>query len=286
MVKAIAIVANPKSANIRPAVHDVLDFLRRFHINILIDKRTSDIMGVNWHSTEDEIRKEADFVIAMGGDGTILGAARLIGAKETPILGIHMGRLGFITEHCYSEIKNAIQQAIDGKLSIHKRMRLECEIVKDGNVVYREHALNEITLNKGGIARVIDFEVRVGGDLVSLYRADGFIVSTPTGSTGYSLSAGGPIIDPDMELIILAPICSHSVDSRPVIVPADSLVNINLLEPRHDIYISQDGQVGRNLQAGESLQIKKTSFYTMLYYAPERSFYNHLRNKFGWGTPK
>ena len=133
---------------------------------------------------------------------------------------------------------------------------------------------------------MIDFDVFVGNERVSSYRADGFIVSTPTGSTGYSLSAGGPIVEPDMQLIVLSPICSHSVSSRAVIVPSSSVVQIRLSEARHDIFVSQDGQVGRNLQAGESLVIRKTSFDTLLYYMPQHNFYDRMRDKFGWGNPQ
>ena len=285
MVKAVAIVANPRNVNMKNAVHFLLEFLKRFRINVLLERRTSEAIGINWHSTREDIRAQADFVIVMGGDGTVLSAARFLGEKEIPILGIHMGRLGFITEHCFSEIETAVMAAIKGELPVHKRMRLECEIFNDSNVMYKEHALNEVALNKGGIARMMEFEVYIGNEKVSSYRADGFIVSTPTGSTGYALSAGGPIVDPNMELIILNPICSHSISSRAVIAPADSVVRIMLLEERQDVYVSQDGQVGRNLHIGESLVIKKTSFYTILYYSPERSFYSHMRSKFGWGDP-
>jgi NAD+ kinase len=264
-------------------VISLLDFLKRFRINILLEKRTSDAIGINSHSTREEIRSLADVVIVMGGDGTVLSAARFLGEKEIPILGIHMGRLGFITEHSFDEIEKAVTAAIMGELPVKKRMRLECEIYNSSGLVYREHALNEVALNKGGIAHMMEFSVFVDDEIVSTYRADGFIVSTPTGCTGYALSAGGPIVDPNMELIILVPICSHSMNTRPVIVPADSVIRINMSEERRDVFVSQDGQAGRNLHVGESLVIKKTSFHTVLYYSPERSFYDHMRNKFGWG---
>jgi NAD+ kinase len=181
-------------------------------------------------------------------------------------------------------MKEAVELAILGKVPTHRRMRLLCEIFKDNKSLYKEYALNEIALNKGGIAHMMEFDVYVGNDLVSSYRADGFIVSTPTGSTGYALSAGGPIVDPKMELIILAPICSHSVNSRVVIAPADSVIRIELLQKRQDVNVSQDGQVGQNLNIEESLVIKRATYDTILYHSSERSFYDNMRNKLGWGA--
>jgi NAD+ kinase len=285
-VKSVAIVANPKSANIGQMVHEVIDFLKRFRIDVLLEKRTSEAIKVNWHSSHEDIRNKADFVIVLGGDGTVLSAARIVGECEIPILCVHMGNLGFITVFSQDELFEALESAMNKRLPTHRRMRLECEIINsEGFLVYKEHALNEVTLNKGGIARMIDFDVFAGYERVSSYRADGFIVSTPTGSTGYSLSAGGPIVVPSMQLIVLSPICSHSVNSRALIVPSDTVVRIKLTEARHDIFVSQDGQVGRYLHAGEYLVIRKTPFDTLLYYIPPHNFYDRMRDGFGWGTP-
>ncbi len=284
-IKSVAIVANPKSSDVRQMVHSIIDFLKRFRIDVLLEKRASDAIGVNWHSSHEDIRKKADFVIVLGGDGTVLSAARIVGDTEIPLFSVHMGHLGFITELSPPEVFGALEAAMDKRLPVHRRMRLECEIINDGIAVYKEHALNEVALNKGGIARMVDFDVFIGEERVSSYRADGFIVSTPTGSTGYSLSAGGPIVEPNMQLMLLSPICSHSLASRAVIVPSNSVIEIRLTEPRQDIFVSQDGQVGRNLQTGESLMIRKTQFDTLLYYMPQHNFYDRMRDKFGWGNP-
>ena len=284
-IRSVAIIANPKSANIKQVTHEVVDFLKRFRIDVLLEKRASETIGMNWHSSHTDIYNKADFVVVLGGDGTVLSAARIVGNREIPILSVHMGNLGFITEFSQAEVFDALEAAMDKRLPVHRRMRLECEIINsEGYTVYKENALNEVALNKGSIARMVDFDVFVGEERVSGYRADGFIVSTPTGSTGYALSAGGPVVEPNMNLIVLSPICSHSVTSKSWIVPSGSVVKIRLTEPRKDIFVSQDGQTGRHLQTGESLVIRKTSFDTILYYPPQHNFYDRMRDKFGWGN--
>lgn len=282
IIKNIAVVANPNSENIRPVLLDLIEILRRYNVNILFEKRAADVMEHSWHTTERDIREKADLLIVVGGDGTVLSAARLLEDSEIPILGIHMGRLGFITEINPDEMRETITAVMEKRLPTNRRMRLTCDVIKDGKVIYSGHALNDITINKGGLAQMVEFDVFVDEHKVAKYRADGFIVSTPTGSTGYALSAGGSIVDPGMELILLCPICSHSINTREVIIPADRTVKINLLQPRNDIYVAQDGQSGKNLLMGETLVVKKAEFSTVLYHSPERNFFDHLRTKFGW----
>ena len=284
MIKAIAIVANPKSANVERVLLELVDILKRYRVDVLLEKRAAGILHLNWHTSHDEIRNRADVIIVLGGDGTVLSAARLADDREIPLLTIHMGRLGFITEFCVDEIHEAIDALFKNELGTRKRMRLSCDIVDpDGESVYHEHALNEIALIKGGIANMIEFEVYSNNEMVNLYKADGFIVSTPTGSTGYALSTGGPVIDPNLSLMLLTAIAPHSLFSRSLVVADDSYIKIQIITERHDIFVTQDGQVGRNLKVGESLIIKKTAFNTVLFAKPNVNFYRHLREKFFWG---
>ena len=284
MIKSVAIIANPKSENVKPMLVSAVDYLKRRRVDILLEKRSAEVLDVSWCSPDDIIYEKADMIIVLGGDGTVLSASRLAGEREIPIMGIHMGRLGFVTEINPDELEDVLAAALDQTLPIQRRMRLECEIIdRDGQSVYKRHALNEIALSKGAIARMIEFEVYVGAELVSYYRADGYLVSTPTGSTAYALSIGGPLVSPEMRLMILAPISAHSLNAREMIVPAESEVRIKLLGERQDIFVTYDGQIGRNMQPGESLLIRQTNFDTLLYHLPKRSFFDHLRNKFGWG---
>lgn len=285
MIKAVAIVVNPKSNNVDKVLQTVITQLKTYHVDVLLEKRASEVLGLSWSTPHEEIYEKADFIIVLGGDGTMLSAARLAGDSQTPILGVHMGNLGFITEISVHEVNLMVDHIMSGELPVNRRMRLECEVTNSqGQVIYKEHALNEVALIKGGIAKMIEFDVFVNDEVVNKYRADGFIVATPTGSTGYALSTGGPLVNPNMELIILTPICAHSLSSRNIIVGADSVVRIEIAEERGDIFVSQDGQVGRNLKAGEALTIKKTGFDTLLYYKPGVGFFSHLRQKFSWGA--
>jgi NAD+ kinase len=281
-IKTVSIVANPDNVNMKAVLLELLEALNRYHVDVLFEKRAAEVLGHGWHSSETDIREKSDFMIVLGGDGTVLSAARLLDSSEVPILGIHMGKLGFITEINPNEMKDALSAVMEHRLPTHRRMRIQCEIIRNGEAVFKAHALNDVTINKGGLARMVEFDVFSGHNRVGSYRADGFIVSTPTGSTGYALSAGGAIVDPSMQLMLLCPICAHSMTSRELIVPHTNIIRIELTQPRQDIYVSQDGQVGKNLIIGDSLVIKRTDFDTIIYYKPERNFYDYLRSKFGW----
>jgi NAD+ kinase len=284
LIKTVAIVANPKNDAVGQVLQKVVDKLKSRRVDILLDKRAADALELNWHTPVEEISARADFIIVLGGDGTILSAARISGEREIPLLPVHMGRLGYITEFNVEDIPDALEDIFKGQMKTQKRMRLCCEILNsDGEVVYKEHALNEVALIKGGIAKMIEFDVSADGAPVNHYMADGFIVATPTGSTGYALSTGGPVIDPRLELILLSAICPHSLAEREVIADSRSVISIQIAEERQDIFVSQDGQVGRNLRVGESLVIKKAPFHTVLYRKGNSNFYAHLRDKLLWG---
>ncbi|MDR2870383.1 MAG: NAD(+)/NADH kinase [Deferribacteraceae bacterium] len=284
MIRAVAVIANPRSVNIRPLLEAAVDFLKG-RVDILLDKRSTEILELSSCSSNDIIYEKADLIVVLGGDGTVLSAARLAGDREIPIVGFHMGRLGFLTEIAPDQLPNILDQALSGTLPTQRRMRLECLIVDaDGAPVFKAHALNEIAISKGAIAQIIEFDLSVDGFPMGICRADGYIVSTPTGSTAYLLSVGGPLVPASMRLMVLAPICPHSLNRRPLVLPAESEVKIMLGGQRQDIFVSYDGQVGRNLQPGESLLIRQTKFDTILHYPPDRNFFSYLQKKFGWGN--
>lgn len=224
-----------------------------------------------------------DMIIVVGGDGTLLSVARDIGASRTPILGVNMGSLGFLTEIPLSELYPAIEGILQGRHVLCRRMRLTAEIIRGTSVLARHEALNEVVVNKSALARVLDINVDINGRFMTTFKADGLIVSTPTGSTAYSLSAGGPIVDPALGAMILSPICPHTLTNRPVVVPDRSRVLLGLAENHGDVYVTIDGQVGSPFLPGNKVRIRKSRNPLRLIQFPGKDNFEVLRQKLKWG---
>lgn len=227
----------------------------------------------------DKLYSASDFIVVLGGDGTILNVARKASIYEKPVLGINMGRLGFLAEVELKDLYKALKIAIDGDYTIDKRMMLECKLIRHDQVLQEYHSLNDIVITRGAFSRVIHLRTYIDGEIVDTYSSDGLIVSSPTGSTAYSLSAGGPIVKPDVHLIIVTPICPHSLYNRSIIVSADSQVRVDILDSNLDIMLTVDGQVGYKLEKGDSVIIKKSKYESMLIRIEKKSFFELLRNK-------
>lgn len=225
----------------------------------------------------------ADIIIVVGGDGTLLSVAREIGPSPTPILGVNLGSLGFLTEIPLVELYPAIEGILKGRHTVRRRMRLKVDVVRGKAVLARHHVLNEVVVNKSALARVLDIKVEVNNRSVTTFKADGLIVCTPTGSTGYSLSAGGPIVDPSLDAMILCPICPHTLTNRPVVVPDRSSVAVSLVENHGDVYVTIDGQVGAPFLPGSRILIKKSKHPLRLVQFPEKDYFEVLRQKLKWG---
>jgi NAD+ kinase len=223
-----------------------------------------------------------DVVAVFGGDGTLLYAARLVAASGVPILGVNLGSLGFLAEVNLEEMRTAFDRLIQGDYSLEDRMLLEVEVHKADGTITHNLALNDAVINKGALSRIIELEVTVNDDLVTLTRADGLIVASPTGSTAYSLSAGGPILYPTLGAFLVTPICPHTLTNRPVVVPDRAVVGIQL---RHgaDVMVTVDGQVGMTLVPGDELRIRKAAPVIRLVQATGRTFFHLLREKMKWG---
>ena len=223
----------------------------------------------------------SDALIVFGGDGTLLSIARLIGENRCPILGINLGSLGFLTEVTRDESLDAINALISGHYHTNRRALLEVKLNRENEEIASCRSLNEAVVNKGALARIITLETFCGGNLIANFTADGIIIATPTGSTGYSLSAGGPILVPTQELIVLTPICPHTLTSRSIIVPADSEVKIRLRDGE-DAMLTIDGQVGEKVLPGDEVICRTSNCFIELIESTSRSFFDVLRKKLKW----
>ena len=225
-----------------------------------------------------------DALLTLGGDGTLLRGARMIAPHPVPILGVNMGRLGFLTGTPANELRGALMRFARGDYVVENRMTLDARIVDGRGIVRSEYlALNDVVLHKGGFARVVEFSVAAGGEPIATYGADGIVLSTPTGSTAYSLSAGGPVVFPTLETILVTPVSAHTLAVRPVILPPTVEVVVRVNDPPEDLLITIDGQVGSRFTAGDQLCVRRATSGIRIVRFPGTSFFSTLRQKLGWG---
>ena len=230
----------------------------------------------------NELVKRSDMILALGGDGGILSTAKVVGKEMVPILGVNTGRLGFLAEIDIQELIDNIKILSEKKFYIEKRMILAGTIPSNDSDK-KIYGLNDIIVNKGSYSRTIVLEVFIGDKYFNTYTADGLIIATPTGSTAYSLSAGGPILSPNVEGIIINPICPHSLTERSVIIPSESMISIKLKTEIDHVKIFADGQIGFNLKVEQKLEVKKGEYLVNLVHCSKKSFYDILRTKLNWG---
>jgi NAD+ kinase len=219
----------------------------------------------------------------LGGDGTMISTARLLGSREIPILGINYGSLGYLTEFRIEEMFAALEAVLAGNYSVDPRVLLEVEHMRDGVKIGGGRVLNDVVLNKSVLARIIAIEVWLNDFFVNSFRADGLIVSTPTGSTAYNLSAGGPIVYPSMNAIVLTPICPFTLTNRPIVVPDSAEITLKLRQENEDVALTLDGQIGYQITADELVLIRKSRTTFNLVQPPNRNYFDVLRDKLKWG---
>ncbi|MFY0579398.1 NAD(+)/NADH kinase [Cystobacter fuscus] len=251
-------------------------------LEVLGDRLLAHTLG--WPRVEDrELVSRADLVVVLGGDGTLIHAARLLDGRPTPILGVNLGTLGFMTEISADGIFPALDAVLEGRFKLESRMKLCCRLVRNGKVLVQDEVLNDVVINKGALARVADHEVSIEGVPVATYKADGVILATPTGSTAYSLSAGGPIVHPSVDCTVLTPICSHALTHRSTLVPADRTIRITLCSETADTFLTLDGQTGHGLQCGDSIEVVRSPNRVQLLRDPGVGYFSILRKKLHWG---
>ncbi|MDA8079843.1 MAG: NAD(+)/NADH kinase [Nitrospiraceae bacterium] len=247
-----------------------------------VDSETASVLDIRGFS-RPEIAALVDVVFVLGGDGTMLSVSRLVAHAGIPILGINLGGMGFITEINRNEIREAVERVVSDRFSVEERLMLNAAVRRSGEKVSAYTVLNDVVINKGALARIIDMETFINGTYVTTFKADGLIISTPTGSTAYSLAAGGPIIYPTLDSIVLTPICSHTLTNRPLVLPHDVAIEVTLKTLSEDVYLTLDGQVGFSLRMDDALEISRSAFKTRLIVPDERDYFKILRTKLKWG---
>jgi len=240
---------------------------------------------LGWDSSEPEsaLAARAELMIVLGGDGTLIHAARLLGGRSVPVLGVNLGSLGFMTEIPSREMFGMLDEVLAGKFKAESRMKLTCRLLRADQVVLQDEVLNDVVINKGALARIGDHETLVGGQYVTTFKSDGVIVATPTGSTAYSMSAGGPIVHPAVDSMILTPICPHALTQRPIVIPGDQMISITLKGDAADFYLTLDGQAGLALQTGDRLEVQRSGNRVLLIRNPRLDYFGMLRQKLRWG---
>lgn len=283
-IKKIGITSKPKKAEVREIVPPLIDWLRERQIETCIDKETAATLELRDKSlSRNELPAQVDLIVVLGGDGTLLATARALNRRPVPLLAVNLGGLGFLTVITTDELYPTLEMAIAGALSTERRVQIEAEIVRADEVIASYLALNDVVLNKGAIARVLDFDVWVDGRFVSTYKSDGLIVSTPTGSTAYSLAAGGPVIAPNVPAFIITPICAHTLTNRPVVLPDSVTVEVAVKSQRESVYLTVDGQVGIALRSDDAVRLKRAASYVELIQSAHKSYFEILQQKLKWG---
>ncbi|OGW30967.1 MAG: NAD(+) kinase [Nitrospirae bacterium GWC2_42_7] len=281
-MKKIGIICKSGKEKPNEILEKLLPWLIQKGYEAFVDPETAEQLNISGLSLA-EISSVADIVIVFGGDGTMLSVSRLVAEREVPILGINLGSLGFITEISRENLFNSLDKLLSGESVIEERMMLSAKITRDGKQISEYRVLNDVVINKGALARIIDLETYINDIYVTTFKADGLILSTPTGSTAYSLSAGGPILYPTLESIIVTPICSHTLTNRPLVVPDDFRLKIILKTLSEDVYLTLDGQVGVSLRTDDVIEIKKSRFRTKLLIPKDRDYFELIRTKLKWG---
>jgi NAD+ kinase len=233
-------------------------------------------------AAKSELPGQADLLLVLGGDGTLLSVARLVGDLGVPILGVNLGGLGFLTALTVEELFPALEALLADGLVVEERMMLGARVSRQGERLSEYVALNDVVITKSAMSRIINLEVSVEGQFATGYRADGLIISTPTGSTAYCLSAGGPIVYPTMDAVVLTPICSHTLTNRPIVLPATLTIQVGLNSDQ-DVMLTLDGQVGFALKRGDLVEIRRAAARIRLLRFPQKHFFSVLRTKLKWG---
>lgn len=222
-------------------------------------------------------------VVVLGGDGTMIAAARMIGEAEVPVLGINYGSLGYLTDFRIEELHDAIESVVNGEFETDHRVMLRAELIRSGESIANGRVLNDVVINKAALARIIAIEVRLNGLFVNSFRSDGLIVATPTGSTAYNLSAGGPIVYPSMNAVVLTPICPFTLTNRPIVIPDTAQIELKLENGNEGVILSLDGQTGYPLAVGDVVRIRKSRTTLNLVQPANRNYFDVLRKKLQWG---
>lgn len=284
MYRTVGIISRPRREEIASVVPPLIQQLTKRGIRVLIDNETSlCIQPPEPPMAREELAAVADLLIVFGGDGTLLAAARSLNNRVVPILPINLGSLGFLTSVTLVELQSVLDDVLAQRSPTSERTLLDVTVLRGKEAIAQHRALNDAVLNKGVLARMVDLELSVNGEFVSTYKADGLIISTPTGSTAYSLAAGGPIVHPSVRSFVATPICPHTLTNRPLVIPDDSQVEIVFCDGEEPIYLTLDGQTGVELRHGDRVAIRVAEQRLRLVNPAQRTYFQILRDKLKWG---
>ena len=282
--RAIGIFSRPRRADITDIVRPLLEWLAKRGIRAVYDTETAaSLRDESGGRPREMLAQESDLLLVLGGDGTLLAAAREAAPRGIPVLPINLGSLGFLTSFTLGELYSALEGTLAGQLAASARVMLNASLMREGETIESQLVLNEAVITKGALARMIEIELSIDEDFVCRYRADGLIVATPTGSTAYSLSAGGPIVHPAVESIILTPICPHTLSDRPLVVGDTCNVEMRLRGAAESVYLTLDGQKGVLMQSEDRVAIVRAKERLKLIQPHRKSYYEILRSKLKWG---
>jgi NAD+ kinase len=283
-VKRVGLVAKPDAAQAQRVVLTLIDWLTARGLGVVLEKETAALAPAApvaaVHKTD--LPGQVDALIVLGGDGTLLSMARAVGDLGVPMLGVNLGGLGFLTATTLDEMLPALEALVAGDMAVEERMVLAARLVRGGHVTGEYIALNDVVITKSAMSRIIDLAVSVDGRHATAYRADGLIISTPTGSTAYNLSAGGPILFPTMDAVVITPIAPHTLSNRPIVLPGAQRIDVTLRVDQ-EVMLTMDGQVGVPLRERDVVEVQKARARIRLMRFETKDFFSVLRTKLKWG---
>jgi NAD+ kinase len=281
----VGIVAKLHSPTSRGAAKRLFSLLARRKVRTLCDPETARFLGQKGKGrTLPTLTASVDLMLVLGGDGTMLGVARNMARRVVPVLGVNLGSLGFLTETRLEEMESVLDEVLQGRFEVEARMMLHASLVRGRRKISGHRLLNDVVINKSALARILEMNVKIDRQFVATYHSDGLIVSTPTGSTAYSLSAGGPIVLPSLQAFCITPICPHALTNRPLVVPDSVRIEVTLESGAENVYCTMDGQVGFPMKAGDRLSVRRSSASLPLIVSRQRNYFDVLRRKLRWGA--
>ena len=285
--RTIALVGKYRSPEIAESLRRMAEYLHERGVSVFIERETAENVGrqvdlSRWVACDFcDIGAHADLAIVIGGDGTMLNAARRLARYRVPLVGVNLGRLGFMTDIARSDMLTCMDDLLDGRFTAENRMLLDAEVIRDGREILDNQALNDVVVDKGAIGRMIEFRLSIDGEFIYNQRSDGLIVSTPTGSTAYSLSAGGPILHPTLTGIALVPLCPHALTNRPIMVNDQANIEVRIIQA-DDPRVHFDGQVTHDLQPGDLVRLRRSEYTICFLHPPSYSYFAMLRQRLHW----
>jgi NAD+ kinase len=283
-IRAVGIISRPRREELAAVVPPLLAWLEQRGIQVACDEETvSCLIPARQAHPREELPAISDMLIVLGGDGTLLAAARLMTDHNVPVLPVNLGSLGFLTSVTLDDMYGVLEQALYGQVRYSERVMIDAQVIRKGQMIHHAHALNDAVLNKAALSRIIDLQLSVDGEFVCEYKADGLIISTPTGSTAYSLAAGGPIVYPAVSAFIVTPICSHTLTNRPLVLPDTAHLEVNYRAGEVPIYLTLDGQVGFELVPQDRVGVVAAPERLRVVRPLHKTYFSVLRDKLKWG---